>query len=93
MLFGPDEVVTVWATDPASHIRLAQAYDGARGLTDPAAEGVEPDHRIVAWRRRAREFCTRWREELMTPQPGTLLAPLEFDVDDSVLEAPEGSRA
>ena len=27
------------------------------------------------WRARARTWCTRWREELMTPGPGSPLAP------------------
>lgn len=29
------------------------------------------------WPARARAWCTRWREELMTPGPGSPLAPLE----------------
>ena len=56
------EVVTVWATDPAGHEALGLATD-ARG-----------DDRIIRWRKRAREHLTLWREELMTPAPGTPLS-------------------
>ena len=42
------------------------------------------DDRVAAWHERGREWATRWREELMTPATGTLLAPLDVPVDDSV---------
>jgi hypothetical protein len=60
----------VWATDPEHHVRILAARTG--------------DDRVAAWHERAREWATRWREELMTPATGTLLAPLEVPVDDSV---------
>jgi hypothetical protein len=87
-------VCTVWATEPADHVRLARARDAARGLLrtggpapDLAGSGraVEPDGRIEAWHATARQWTTRWREELMTPAPGTLCAPAEIPVDDSVV--------
>lgn len=57
------EVVTVWATDPAGHESLMQAAD----------EGT--DERIARWHEQARAAGrTRWREELMTPHPDTLLS-------------------
>nr|MBA2326217.1 hypothetical protein [Actinomycetota bacterium] len=56
------EVLTVWATDPAGYEALGRATD----------EGS--DDRIARWRARARDYLTRWREELMTPYPGTLLS-------------------
>jgi hypothetical protein len=56
------EVVTIWATDPAGHERLGRAGD----------EG--DDDRVGRWRKRARDFLTHWREELMTPYPDTLLS-------------------
>jgi hypothetical protein len=30
---------------------------------------------VGAWRARAREFVTQWREELMVPAPGSPRAP------------------
>jgi hypothetical protein len=78
------EVCTVWATEPADHARLGKARDVARGLLAADAAGIEGDPRIDGWHVRAREFTTRWREELMTPAPGTLLAPEDIPVDDSV---------
>jgi hypothetical protein len=78
------EVCTVWATEPADHARLGKARDVARGLLATGVAGVDGDDRIEAWHTRARDFTVRWREELMTPAPGTLLAPEEIPVDDSV---------
>ena len=71
VLMHDTEVVTVWASDIDSIVKLGRVYDAARGLD---AE-VEPDLRVLAWRQRAREFCTRWREELMVPCPGTVCCP------------------
>ncbi|MGZ6977886.1 MAG: hypothetical protein ACXVJW_07245 [Acidimicrobiia bacterium] len=62
VLMTDTEVVTVWATDPAGHESLGRAID----------DGT--DERIARWRDRSREYLTRWREELMTPSPGTLLS-------------------
>jgi hypothetical protein len=52
-------VVTVWSTEVAQHVELMRSRDA----------------RIAQWRARAREFATNWREELMTPAPGTMFAP------------------
>jgi hypothetical protein len=81
------EVCTVWATEAEYHIRMAKARDVARGVADADAAGVDGDDRIERWHARARTWCTRWREELMTPAPDTLCAPLEVPVDDSVVES------
>ncbi len=62
VLLTDREVLTIWATDPASHCALQRA--GAEG----------DDDRIGRWRARAREFLTAWREELMTPHPSTVLS-------------------
>jgi hypothetical protein len=87
-MMSDTEVCTVWATEPEHHVRLARARDAARGLlrTD-AGSGAGPasaDDRVEAWHATARQWATRWREELMTPAPGTLCAPAEIPVDDSV---------
>ena len=57
------EVLTIWATDPAGHEALMRAGDERR------------DERIAKWHEQARAAgCMRWREELMTPHPDTLLS-------------------
>jgi len=62
VLLTDREVLTIWATDPASHCRLHEA-------------GVEgTDDRITRWRANARGLLTDWREELMTPHPATVLS-------------------
>ena len=62
VLMTDTEVMTVWATDPAGHEALGRAIDAGRRRAD----------RAVAHARR--QYLTRWREELMTPYPGTLLS-------------------
>jgi hypothetical protein len=62
VLMNDTEVMTVWATDPAGHEALGRAID----------EGT--DDRIGRWRETSRQYLVRWREELMTPYPGTLLS-------------------
>lgn len=62
VLLTDTEVITIWATSTEDHRRYMEA----------ASEGT--DARIATWRARAREFLTRWREELMTPYPGTLMS-------------------
>jgi hypothetical protein len=57
------EVVTVWATDPAGHEALMRAADAGT------------DERFARWQDEARAAGrTRWREELMTPHPDTVLS-------------------
>lgn len=58
VLLTDTEVVTIWATDAAGHVALMSAAD----------------ERIARWRARAHDFLTGWREELMTPYPGTPLS-------------------
>jgi hypothetical protein len=78
------EVCTVWATEAEHHVRAGKARDVARGVA--SASGVDGDPRFDAWHQLARTWTTRWREELMTPAPGTLCGPAEAPLDDSVLE-------
>jgi hypothetical protein len=86
------EVCTTWATEAESHVRMGKARDVARGLADPEQAGVPGDDRIESWHALARTWTTRWREELMTPAPGTLCGPDEAPLDDSVLRAEGGER-
>jgi hypothetical protein len=76
------EACTVWATEPEHHVRMAMARDVARGLLAADVASVDGDERIERWHAQAREWTTRWREELMTPAPGTLCAPEAIPVDD-----------
>jgi hypothetical protein len=69
-------------------VRMGKARDVARGLANAEQAGVAGDDRIEAWHRRSRTWTTRWREELMTPAPGTLCGPDEAPLDDSVMETP-----
>ena len=86
VLLNDYEVCTVWATEPEHHVRLAKARDVTRGVA-PAADGgvavVAAYDRIEAWHRLARQWATRWREELMTPAVGTLCGPTAAPLDDS----------
>jgi len=84
VMMTDSEVCTVWATDAGGHVRMAKARDVARGMAPQQAGGVEGDSRIEAWHRRARQWTTRWREELMTPATGTLCGPADAPLDDSV---------
>jgi hypothetical protein len=81
VLMNDYEVCTIWATTPEAHIRAGRAHDTARGLT--AGTGADGDRRLEAWHERARTWCVRWREELMTPHVGTLCAPSVAPVDES----------
>jgi hypothetical protein len=57
--FTDHEVITMWATDPESHVRLARS----------------DDTRLVAWRTNAAGLVSRRREELLTPFPGIAIGP------------------
>jgi len=75
------EVCTIWATTAEAHVRAARVRDVARGLASHA--GSEADARFEAWHDRARTWCVRWREELMTPHVGTLCGPRTAPLDES----------
>jgi hypothetical protein len=62
VLMTDTEVMTVWATDPEGHEALGRAIDAGT------------DERISRWRAQSTRYLTRWREELMTPYPGTFLS-------------------
>ena len=63
VLMNDVEVVTIWASDPAGHEALMRAADSGN------------DERFAAWHEQARAAGRkRWREELMTPHPDTLLS-------------------
>lgn len=72
VLMTDREVVTTWATDVDSHVRLARAHDATRGVGAGEHDG---DERLTRWDRTARGLATRRREELMTPCPGIPIGP------------------
>jgi hypothetical protein len=73
-------VVTVWATDIPSQVRLRQNRDAARGLDD---EG-EADVRLVEWERTAAGFVVGGDTHVMTPLPRTVYGPPDWE--DASLE-------
>ncbi|OUC91241.1 hypothetical protein [Streptosporangium minutum] len=74
VLFCDSEVVTVWGMSLEDHLSLQRARDAALGLDDE----VEPDPRLLDWRRRSRDFLAGpWRETLLAPFPGSRLSPVQ----------------
>jgi hypothetical protein len=70
--FCDTDAVTLWGTGIDAHLGLQRARDAALGLDDETA----PDHRLISWRRTARRFLEGpWRETLLSPYPGSKLAP------------------
>lgn len=69
------EVVVVWATSISGQTRLRAARDAALGFGDEA----DPDPDLVAWEQRAATFVTGGDTQLMTPQPGTVYGPDDWD--------------
>lgn len=62
VLMTDTAVVTFWVADLAAHTAVLRAF----------AEG---DHPAAAWAVARRQWCTAWREELMTPGPASPFAP------------------
>ncbi len=75
VLGNQHEVVVVWATSIAAQTRLRANRDAAHGL---GSDG-EADERLVAWERIAATFVTGGDTHLMTPLPGTVYGPAEWD--------------
>lgn len=74
VLFCDSEVVTVWGMSLEDHLSMQRARDAALGLDDE----VEPDPRLLDWRRRSRDFLAGpWRETLLAPFPGSRLSPVQ----------------
>jgi hypothetical protein len=69
-----DQVVTFWGTDLDGHLELNHARDAALGLDDT----VQPDPRLLEWRRRSGEFLVPGlrRECMMMPYQGTRHSPV-----------------
>ena len=69
------EAIVVWATSISGQARLRAARDAALGFET----GVEADPRLLAWERRAAEVVTGGETQLMTPQPGTVYGPDDWE--------------
>lgn len=77
VLSNQHEVVVIWATSIPAQTRLRASRDASRGLeTSP---GVDADDRLVEWERTAAEFVTGGDTHLMTPMPGTVYGPDDWD--------------
>jgi hypothetical protein len=75
VLGNQHEVVVVWATSIAGQIGLRSSRDAALGLSDDG----EADDRLVAWERTAAGYVTGGDTHLMTPLPGTVYGPDDWD--------------
>jgi hypothetical protein len=75
VLSNQHEVVVVWATSIAGQARLRAARDAALGFGDEAPA----DDDLIAWERRAATYVTGGDTHLMTPQPGTVYGPDDWD--------------
>jgi hypothetical protein len=74
VLGNQHEVVVVWATSVAAQGALRRQRDAARGLC--AGDG---DDRLVAWEQAAAAFVTGGDTQLMTPLPGTVYGPPDWE--------------
>ena len=75
VLGNQHEVVVMWATSISGQTRLRAARDAARGFADD----VSADDRLVEWEDTAAGFVTGGDTHLMTPQPGTVYGPDDWD--------------
>ena len=74
VLMSDSEVVTFWGTDMDAHLETQRAYDAAVGLDAEA----KADPRLLDWRKSARQYLDGpWRETLLAPFPGSVLAPAQ----------------
>ena len=86
VLSNQHEVVTVWATDIASQVRLRENRDTTRGLCDTG----ESDERLAAWDRQSAEWVTGGDTHVMTPLPRTVYGPPDWEdasLDDWLAES------
>lgn len=75
VLSNRHEVVVVWATSIEAQTELRRSRDRARGLCD----GGPGDERLVEWERTEARFVTGGDTHLMTPMPGTVYGPDDWD--------------
>ena len=75
VLSNQHEVIVIWATSIAAQARLRANRDAGWGL----GGGGDPDDRLAWWERTAATFVTGGDTHLMTPQPGTVYGPDDWE--------------
>lgn len=85
VLANQHEVVVVWATTVSAQAAMRASRDGALGFDDgdrsrdEDGPNVDPDDRLVAWERTATQLVTGGDTQLMTPLPGTVYGPTDWE--------------
>jgi hypothetical protein len=75
VLGNQHEVVVLWSTSISSQTALRASRDAAHGLSDEA----DADDRLVAWERESANYVTGGDTHLMTPLPGTVYGPDDWE--------------
>lgn len=75
VLGNQHEVVVVWATSIADQTRMRANRDAACGFGDQG----DPDERLLGWEQVSAAFVTGGDTHLMTPMPGTVYGPDDWD--------------
>ncbi len=77
VLGNQHEVVVMWAASVTAQAELRASRDAAVGF-EPGP-GAEADERLLAWEQKAATFVTGGRTEVMTPLPGTVYGPANWE--------------
>ena len=72
------EVVMIWATTVEAWVQYQKNYDTTRGLDDTG----EADERLTQWENRAATFTVSGDTHIMTPLPGTVYGPDDWEEAD-----------
>lgn len=81
VLGNQHEVVVIWATSVAAQTELRASRDTALDLGFDTP-GVAGDERLAAWERTCATYVTGGRTEIMTPLPGTVCGPPDWEKAD-----------
>lgn len=74
VLNNQHEVIVIWATTIPAHIAMRRSRDRARGLISGTG-----DSRLVDWERTAARFVTGGETVIMTPAPGSVYGPADWE--------------
>tara|TARA_B100000953_G_scaffold287263_1_gene269390 strand:- start:300 stop:1112 length:813 start_codon:yes stop_codon:yes gene_type:complete len=72
------EVVMIWATTVEDWVQYQKNYDTTRGLDDTGTT----DERLVQWEAGAASFTVSGNTHIMTPLPGTVYGPDDWENAD-----------